>query len=133
MVHAGLPAAVEPRHRPWPARGEVEQVRSGTVWHDYFAHMYGNKPNGWDESLHGIDRWRFITNCLTRLRFCRPTAAWRWEKGPPGSQMRRRCLVRPPAALLRPAHRVQPLVDAQATSRPTNVWALDTGCLWGAH
>ena len=35
-----------------------------------FASMYGNRPDLWSADLAGTDRLRFITNCLTRLRFC---------------------------------------------------------------
>ena len=32
--------------------------------------MYGDKPYMWDNSLTGWPRYRFITNILTRLRYC---------------------------------------------------------------
>lgn len=36
-------------------------------------HLYGNEPDYWDEALTGFERLRFITNVLTRLRFCTAT------------------------------------------------------------
>jgi len=32
--------------------------------------VYGNKPNKWDESLKRTQRYRFIMNAFTRMRFC---------------------------------------------------------------
>src|SRR5580658_8901561 len=37
---------------------------------DFFAHMYGDKPDSWTEELRGTERLRFIVNTLTRLRVC---------------------------------------------------------------
>jgi bis(5'-nucleosyl)-tetraphosphatase (symmetrical) len=34
-----------------------------------FAGMYGNEPRHWSTGLAGMDRLRFIINCLTRLRY----------------------------------------------------------------
>jgi bis(5'-nucleosyl)-tetraphosphatase (symmetrical) len=32
--------------------------------------MYGNEPRRWSDTLQGADRWRFVINTLTRIRFC---------------------------------------------------------------
>ena len=32
--------------------------------------MYGAAPTRWSENVEGIERWRFIVNCFTRLRYC---------------------------------------------------------------
>ena len=33
------------------------------------VNMYGNEPSIWDEKLTGSERWRFIINALTRMRY----------------------------------------------------------------
>lgn len=132
MLHAGLPpqwdlaTAIDCAH-------ELEQVLRSSDADDFFLQMYGNKPDRWTPELSGIARWRFITNCLTRLRYCDPDGrlALR-EKGPPGSQAKGRIpwFDHP----LR-ATRAQRIVFGHWSTlgyvARHNVWALDTGCLWG--
>jgi bis(5'-nucleosyl)-tetraphosphatase (symmetrical) len=80
-----------------------------------------------------MDRWRFITNCLTRLRFCDADGRLTLkEKGPPGSQAEGRVpwFVHPQRASSR-----QRIVFGHWSTlgylAGHNVWALDSGCVWG--
>ncbi|SOB77753.1 Bis(5'nucleosyl)-tetraphosphatase, ApaH [Marinobacter sp. LV10R510-11A] len=68
MVHAGLPHIWSLEQALANAR-EVEKVIRGNSAPEYFAQMYGNKPECWGENLTGMDRWRVITNYFTRMRF----------------------------------------------------------------
>ncbi|PTB95106.1 diadenosine tetraphosphatase [Marinobacter sp. B9-2] len=68
MTHAGLPHIWTVSQALDCAR-EVEAVIRADSAADYFAHMYGNEPERWDETLQGMDRWRVITNYFTRMRF----------------------------------------------------------------
>lgn len=68
MVHAGLPHIWSVERAMGFAR-EVEGVIRGSAAQEYFAHMYGNQPERWDDGLTGMDRWRVITNYFTRMRF----------------------------------------------------------------
>ncbi|MBU2873325.1 symmetrical bis(5'-nucleosyl)-tetraphosphatase [Marinobacter salexigens] len=68
MAHAGIPHIWSIQQALASAR-EVEDVIRGEQASEYFAHMYGNKPEGWNEKLTGMDRWRVITNYFTRMRF----------------------------------------------------------------
>jgi bis(5'-nucleosyl)-tetraphosphatase (symmetrical) len=132
MVHAGLP----PQWNLETARAcahEVECVLRGDAHVDYLMQMYGNKPNRWDPALSGMDRWRFITNCFTRLRFCEGDGRLALkEKGPPGSQSKGRI---PWFAHPQRASRTQRIVFGHWSTlgylAGHNVWALDSGCLWG--
>lgn len=69
LIHAGLPPQwrLEDAARLAP---EVESVLRSADYADFLWHMYGNEPQLWSEKLEGFDRLRFITNCLTRVRFC---------------------------------------------------------------
>ncbi|NKB75645.1 MAG: symmetrical bis(5'-nucleosyl)-tetraphosphatase [Gammaproteobacteria bacterium] len=49
---------------------EVETVLRSPEYSTFFEHMYGKNPTKWDETLSGWDRLRFITNTLTRMRYC---------------------------------------------------------------
>jgi bis(5'-nucleosyl)-tetraphosphatase (symmetrical) len=132
MVHAGLPPEWDLATARACAR-EVESVLRGPQHHDYFMQMYGNKPNRWDPKLRGMKRWRYTTNCLTRLRFCDADGRLTLkEKGPPGSQAEGRV---PWFAHPRRASRGQRIVFGHWSTlgylADHNVWALDTGCVWG--
>ena len=132
MVHAGLPPQWDLDTTLSCAR-EVEAVLRGDGHRDYFLQMYGNKPNRWDPALHGMERWRFITNCLTRLRFCGPDGRLALkEKGPPGSQKAGRLpWFEHPQRVSRDQRIVFGHWSTLGYAARHNVWALDTGCLWG--
>jgi len=68
MAHAGVPHIWSIQQALARAR-EVEDVIRGEHAPEYFTLMYGNKPEGWNENLTGMDRWRVITNYFTRMRF----------------------------------------------------------------
>ncbi len=132
MIHAGLPPQWDLATAKACA-AEVEAVLRGDQHQDYLMRMYGNKPKRWDARLDGMERWRFITNCLTRLRFCEPDGGLALkEKGPPGSQAAARA---PWYEHPERASRGQRIVFGHWSTlgyqAVDNVWALDSGCLWG--
>jgi len=49
---------------------EVETLLRGPDLPGFLRRMYGNEPLRWDDELQGPDRWRFVINVLTRIRFC---------------------------------------------------------------
>src|SRR5574337_413656 len=49
---------------------EVEDRLRGSDLPGLLRQMYGDEPAGWDPALHGAERWRFVINTLTRIRFC---------------------------------------------------------------
>ena len=71
MIHAGLPPQWDLATARSCARELEQALRDDARCLELFSHMYGDRPNRWSDDLRGVDRLRFITNCLTRLRFCR--------------------------------------------------------------
>lgn len=71
MVHAGIPPIWTLAQASQYAR-EVEKILAGELDHldAYLGHMYGSQPDVWQAHLSGYERWRTITNYLTRMRLC---------------------------------------------------------------
>jgi bis(5'-nucleosyl)-tetraphosphatase (symmetrical) len=69
IVHAGIPPIWSVKTATCMAR-EVEAVLQSSQSSLYFQHMYGNLPDSWSDNLQGPERWRLITNYLTRMRYC---------------------------------------------------------------
>jgi len=132
LIHAGLPPQWDldkARH----CAAEVEQVLRGGNYIEFFDAMYGNHPVQWSDDLQGWDRLRFITNCLTRLRYCDSNGRLALEqKGPPGSQPRH---LKPWFKWKqRKSRGMNILFGHWSTLGPYDkkgIHALDTGCLWG--
>ncbi len=134
LIHAGLPPQWDIAEAERYAR-EVETVLRSERLPEFLKHMYGNTPDRWDETLEGWDRWRFILNCFTRLRYCTPEGRLALEySGPPGSQ---------PRPLLPwfevPGRRSagQEIVFGHWSTLGFTVkngcYGIDTGCLWGGQ
>lgn len=132
MVHAGLlPSWTVGRAAQ--LGNEVEQALRDPAWPELMAHMYGNEPDRWDDSLSGFDRLRVIINAMTRLRVC--TADGRMEFSHKGR------LEDIPENYM-PWFAVPGRRSARSTIicghwsalgllAEKNLLALDTGCLWG--
>lgn len=132
MIHAGLPPQWDLPLAQTCAR-EVETVLAGEKWRDFLANMYGNEPDRWSDTLEGWERLRFITNCLTRMRYCAPDGQLCFKsKGPPGSQP---APYEPWFSI--PGRRSASMRivfghwSALGDREHDGVYSLDTGCLWG--
>ncbi|TLU76281.1 bis(5'-nucleosyl)-tetraphosphatase (symmetrical) ApaH [Mannheimia varigena] len=115
---------------------EAEAVLKSEDYADYIAQMYDNKPEYWSADLQGIDRWRYIINAFTRMRFCYTDKRLDFDCKLPVEEA--------PKELVPWFELDNPLFQSQAIlfghwaslmgncSRP-NIYALDTGCAWGSH
>lgn len=132
MVHAGLLPQWTVSDALAFAK-EVEVALQSKSYVDFLMHMYGNTPSAWHENLTGYDRLRVITNALTRLRVCTAEGVLDFNfKGelddvPEG-------LV--PWFDLPNRHSKGQLIifghwSALGLYQREDVYALDTGCLWG--
>jgi len=135
LLHAGI-------HPHWSITKaqqlahEIEQLLQGPHHINFFKHMYGDKPLQWDDSLSGWSRYRFITNILTRLRYCdsdgKPALN---AKGPPGSQPDH---LMPWYEIPARYSRHDKIIFGHWSTLPhagvssiNNAYAIDSGCLWG--
>lgn len=133
MVHAGLaPQWSVPQTLELAAEVEHQLQRDPTA---LFDNMYGDEPCVWSPSLKGFDRWRFVINTLTRMRYCRTDGRIDLKmKGAPGSQK---------AGWL-PWFDITPRASAGGRVifghwstlgllDRADLLALDTGCVWGGR
>jgi bis(5'-nucleosyl)-tetraphosphatase (symmetrical) len=135
LIHAGLPPQWDLSQACQYAH-EVEEVLHGERVVDYMNHLYGDKPNQWSEQLTGWGRLRFITNCLTRLRYC--TAEGRLalkNKGAPVLEHSQLQAEKPWFLWAHRASRESTIIFGHWSTlgfyAANGVYGLDTGCLWG--
>jgi len=132
LVHAGLPPQWNLAEALACAR-ELETVLRSDDYPEFMHAMYGNEPARWSPDLSGLERLRFITNALTRLRFCAldGTLALK-EKGEIGSQSPGLLpWFQVPGRRTRADRIVFGHWSALGYWSGENVWAIDSGCLWG--
>lgn len=132
LIHAGLP----PQWTLADARAaasELETALRGENDQAFLLALYGNQPERWSPQLTGIDRLRFITNCLTRLRFCTPDGRLGLkEKGEIGSQTPGLLpWFQVPQRRTRHDRIIFGHWSTLGYYAGENVWAIDGGCLWG--
>ena len=133
MAHAGV-------HPHWDVTkalrraAEVETALQGENRLEYFANMYGNTPSKWSGKLEGYDRLRAITNYFTRMRFCRPNG--RLDLKTKTGSATAPTGYFPWFELADRKMKDVPLVfghwaSLKGETSNDNVFALDTGCIWG--
>lgn len=136
LIHAGVPPQWT-LQQTLELADEASVVIRGPNGPRFLARMYGDEPDYWDAGLRGIERTRFVVNCLTRLRYC--SADGRLDlrhKGAPGQH----------AADLVPWFQVPdrqtrevPMVFGHWSTLGRVAWpefavhGLDTGCVWGGR
>ena len=137
MVHAGLSPGWTVAEAIVYA-GEIHALLTGPDVDEFYNQMYGDRPDSWSKDLAGWERYRFITNSLTRIRYC--YADGRLEMGckaPPGSQpqelvpwysVRGRRSKNEPIIF---GHWATVHLGKQQDFEGCNVFPLDTGCVWG--
>ena len=132
MVHAGLlPQWTIDQTIAYAA--EVEAALQGENYLHFLTHMYGNLPNRWVPDLTGVDRLRVITNAATRLRICTAEGEMEFKfKGElqdiPDGYMP---WFDVPSRVTQEAQVIFGHWSALGLQQRKNLFALDTGCLWG--
>ncbi|MBI3376115.1 MAG: symmetrical bis(5'-nucleosyl)-tetraphosphatase [Betaproteobacteria bacterium] len=129
LVHAGLLPGWSIERARTLAR-EVEHALAAPGYREFLAHMYGSRPDRWDDSLAGWDRLRAIVNVMTRMRFCTRNdeieVRSKGAKPPKGFR---------PWFDLRPAGEESTLIcghwSALGLKVAEHALLIDTGCVWG--
>ncbi|MEA3412639.1 MAG: symmetrical bis(5'-nucleosyl)-tetraphosphatase [Pseudomonadota bacterium] len=132
LVHAGL-APQWDRDQAHACAREVESVLRAPDYTKFLRHMYGDHPDRWKEDMNGWKRLRFITNALTRIRYCDEKGRMDMgAKGAPGSQ-RSNLLpwFRVPSRRSRGMKIVFGHWSTLGMVNEPGIMALDTGCVWG--
>ncbi|MFO1467899.1 MAG: symmetrical bis(5'-nucleosyl)-tetraphosphatase [Steroidobacteraceae bacterium] len=131
MVHAGLPPQWSIALAMRCAREVQQALRTDPS--RFLSSMYGDEPRRWSPALRGRARLRFITNCLTRLRYLARDASL--ELSAKDSPAKTRATLMPwfehPAARWRGTRILFGHWSTLGFFRNRDVIGLDTGCVWG--
>lgn len=115
---------------------EVENILKSDNYFELLANMYNDDPDTWSDKLKGWERLRFIINSFTRMRFVdidgrldftclgtigsQPQGYMPWFSVPNRKNKDLRIIFGHWAAL-------------RGKTNTPNVFALDTGCVWGGQ
>jgi len=133
MCHAGIYPQWSLKEAKKYSR-EIQDLLQSDRYPWLIKNMYGTGPKHWKENLKDIERYRFIINSFTRMRFCTPEGDLDMD-----------CKLHPKDVN---AHKLTPwfkLIKKHQYSktivfghwaalvgyRDKNVIGLDTGCVWG--
>lgn len=112
---------------------EAQALLQGPQYYDAMHAMFGDLPNKWSDSLTGWDRFRFIVNAFTRMRFCDVHGTL--DLGNKGGKTHHEAFL-PWFSL--PSRQTQQdklifghWAALEGKTNTPRVYALDTGCVWG--
>lgn len=135
LVHAGIPPQWNLRVARERAH-EVEQVLRGTQPLTLLSAMYGEEPRLWRDDLQGGERLRLITNYFTRMRFCSPAGEidLRSKHAPEDAPEGMAPWYSHPARATRDDRVIfGHWATLRGRANTPNVFALDTGCVYGSE
>lgn len=112
---------------------EVEALLRSEHYHWLIENMYSNEPALWQPNLEGVERYRYIINAFTRMRFCFADGRLDMDCKLPPQQV--------PEQELRPWFRLPQRIKLEKTVLfghwaalqgyvSDEVIGLDTGCVW---
>lgn len=133
MSHAGLPPQWTPE-LAYEQSQKAQLLISADDNTDNLQKMYGNRPSNWLAAETSVEQFRFTVNALTRMRYCHLDGSLDFD-----------CKVAPNNAPrdLKPWFEFNHLQEVTwifghwasllGHCNTKNVYALDTGCVWGHH
>ena len=134
MSHAGLTPLWTPTIALKQAKIAHQHLTSSN-FKDWLSHMYGSQPSNWQDADDEISQFRFTINALTRMRYCYPDGSLDFD-----CKDNLDCAPKE----LTPWFSFQHINSStqwifghwaalMGECQPKNVYALDTGCVWGHH
>ncbi|MBL4941303.1 MAG: symmetrical bis(5'-nucleosyl)-tetraphosphatase [Colwellia sp.] len=119
----------------------VHQRLSSTNRKQWLSVMYGEKPNDWQQAKTDIEKFRYSVNAFTRMRYCYKNKQLEFEhKLAPDAYFEKE----ENTLELLPWYQLSSTVNnttwvfghwatLMGVCSHSNVYALDTGCVWGKH
>ena len=114
---------------------EVETMLRSPDLGNFLRVMYGNHPFRWDDTLQGNDRWRFVINVLTRIRFCADdgTLDLKTKEGADAALPGYRPWFEVPGRRTEGTPIAFGHWSTLGLVQRPDLLALDTGCVWGGQ
>ncbi|UUO24433.1 symmetrical bis(5'-nucleosyl)-tetraphosphatase [Colwellia sp. M166] len=134
MSHAGLSPQWTPNQALLQAEIAQQHLRSSEAKH-WLSQMYGEQPIDWQNADDDISRFRFTINSLTRMRYCYADGSLDFScKESPSNAPK---TLSPWFEFRHINENTQWVFGHWAAlmgcCQPKNIYALDTGCVWGQH
>lgn len=133
MVHAGVyPFWTLTQALQYAA--EFSQLLNSDHYLEFFQHMYGDVPRHWQDDLSVWPRFRFIVNAFTRMRVLDADDGLNLSFDQTLNDLPPGCF--PWFGKLLPEYQSMKIVFGHwaallGVTNQANVFALDTGCVWG--
>lgn len=134
LVHAGIHPSWSIKQAKKQAR-KIEHVLQSPQATKFLKNMYGNRPKLWHKLSREQDQLRFILNTFTRMRYVYTNGKLDFKyNGDIGSQAKK--LI---PWFLHPNNKLKNNKvifghwSRLSIRQTNNVFAIDTGCLWGEH
>lgn len=135
MTHAGISPE-------WTLRDAITQAKfvqsklSSSERKTWLSLMYGENPNSWHQAETDVEKFRYSINALTRMRYCFTDGSLEFEQkdSPDENNM----------SNLLPWYELSQTItnttwvfghwaSLMGKSSHTNIYPLDTGCVWGHY
>lgn len=135
VCHAGISPQWNLKQAKAAAQ-EVETILKGEDWVSLLKEMYSNSPDIWSKKLKGIERYRYIINAFTRMRYCFSDGRLDMLCKSPPNEMNKDDLT--PWFKLKDRTKVKKTIifghwAALMGCQRKDVIGLDTGCVWGGE
>ncbi|WP_413285269.1 symmetrical bis(5'-nucleosyl)-tetraphosphatase [Vibrio sp. MA40-2] len=133
VCHAGISPQWD-LNQARAASGEIAALLKEDKWALLIKQMYDNSPDYWDNKLQGIERYRYIINAFTRMRYCFTDGRLDMLCKLPPNEVSSKKLV--PWFKLKQRTKLEKTVlfghwAALSGFQNKHVVGLDTGCVWG--